>query len=332
MIHLAWPWMALLLPLPWLRYALSSPAQPRGAAIFMPMAASLVGADARPTSRSAGYGRLVFAAIWLLLVAAAMRPQWLGDPVPVPTTGRRLMLAVDVSGSMAAEDMSGGATRLRVVQSVAGRFIEGRRGDRVGLILFGTQPYLQAPLTSDLTTVHRFLNEAVVGVAGTETAIGDAIGLAIKRLRAETPESGPDKGVGQSAAPGQTVLILLTDGENDAGVMPPLEAARLAAQSGLRIYTIGVGAAPDSGFFAMGGGNTDLDEDSLKAIAKETGGQYFRATDAAALQEVYREIDRLEPAKGTQQWLRPADEWFTWPLTAALLLSVPAAVVGGRRA
>jgi Ca-activated chloride channel family protein len=288
------------------------------------MAASLAGADARPTSRSTSYRRLVFAAIWLLLVAAAMRPQWLGEPVPVPTTGRRLMLAVDVSGSMATEDMAGGATRLRVVQSVAGRFIDGRRGDRVGLILFGTQPYLQAPLTSDLTTVHRFLNEAVVGVAGTETAIGDAIGLAIKRLRAETSEP--------QAAPGQTVLILLTDGENDAGAMPPLEAARLAAQSGLRIYTIGVGAAPESGFFAMGGGNSDLDEDTLKSIAKETGGQYFRATDAAALQDVYREINRLEPAKGTQQWLRPADEWFTWPLAAALLLSVPAAVVGGRRA
>jgi len=331
-IHLAWPWMALLLPLPWLRYVLSSPAQPRGAALFVPMAASLAGADARPTSRPAGYGRFVFAAIWLLLVAAAMRPQWLGDPVPVPTTGRRLMLAVDVSGSMATEDMAGGATRLRVVQSVAGHFIDSRRGDRVGLILFGTQPYLQAPLTADLTTVHRFLNEAVVGVAGTETAIGDAIGLAIKRLRAETQENGTDKEAGQSAAPGQTVLILLTDGENDAGAMPPLEAARLAAQSGLRIYTIGVGAAPDSGFFAMGGGNTDLDEDTLKAIAKETGGQYFRATDAAALQDVYKEINRLEPAKGTQQWLRPADEWFTWPLTAALLLSVPAAMAGGRRA
>ena len=332
MIHLAWPWMALLLPLPWLRYVLSSPAQPRGTALFMPMAASLAGADARPTSRSAGYGRFVFAAIWVLLVAAAMRPQWLGDPVPIPTTGRRLMLAVDVSGSMASEDMAGGATRLRVVQSVAGRFIDSRRGDRVGLILFGTQPYLQAPLTSDLATVHRFLNEAVVGVAGTETAIGDAIGLAIKRLRAETPENGTDKaGAGQPAAPGQTVLILLTDGENDAGAMPPLEAARLAAQSGLRIYTIGVGAAPESGFFAMGGGNSDLDEDTLKAIAKETGGRYFRATDAAALQDVYREINRLEPAKGTQQWLRPADEWFTWPLTAALLLSVPAAMVGGRR-
>jgi Ca-activated chloride channel family protein len=258
-----------------------------------------------------------------LLVVAAMRPQWLGDPVPIPTTGRRLMLAVDVSGSMATEDMAGGASRLRVVQSVAGHFVEGRNGDRVGLILFGTRPYLQAPLTADLATVHRFLNEAVIGVAGTETAIGDAIGLAIKRLRAEA-------GAGHPPAPGQTVLVLLTDGENDAGAMPPLEAARLAAQAGLRIYTIGVGAAPGSGFFNLGGGNTDLDEDTLKAIAKATGGEYFRATDAAALQEVYEQIDRLEPAAGNQQWLRPADEWFTWPLAAALVLSVPAAWVGGR--
>src|SRR6202012_6282859 len=143
----------------------------------------------------------------------------LGDPLPVPTTGRRLILAVDVSGSMATPDMGGRTTRLEAVQEVAGRFSDGRHGDQVGLILFGTQPYLQAPLTPDLETVHRFLDEAVVGVAGTETAIGDAIGLAIQRLRAETD-------TGHSSAARQTVLVLLTDGENDAGAMPPLEAAQ----------------------------------------------------------------------------------------------------------
>ena len=235
-----------------------------------------------------------------------------------------MMLAIDTSGSMATEDMAGGASRLRVVQSVAGRFIDGRHGDRVGLILFGTEPYLQAPLSADLATVHRFLNEALVGVAGTQTAIGDAIGLAIKRLRAE----GRGDGAGEAAR--QTILVLLTDGENDAGAMPPLEAADLAAREGLRIYTIGVGAAPESRIFGMSAGNTDLDEDTLKAIAKATGGEYFRATDANALQAVYSQIDRLEPAAGTQQWLRPAEEWFTWPLAAALLLSVPAAWMGGR--
>jgi Ca-activated chloride channel family protein len=315
--------MALLLPLPWLLYLWQKPAQPRGSTVFVPMAITL-SARSTPVPVTSNQSRWIFAAIWLLLVAAAMRPQWLGEPQAVPTTGRRLMLAIDVSGSMATEDMAGGLSRLRVVQEVAGRFIDGRHGDRVGLILFGTQPYLQAPLTADLTTVHRFLNESVIGVAGTETAIGDAIGLAIKRLRAEAD-------AGHAAAPGQTVLVLLTDGENDAGAMPPLEAANLAAQSGLRIYTIGVGAAPDSGFFGMGGGNSDLDEDTLKQIAKITGGEYFRATDVNALQAVYRQIDRLEPAAGTQQWLRPADERFNWPLTAALLLSVPATWIGRRR-
>jgi Ca-activated chloride channel family protein len=323
MIHLAWPWLALLLPLPWLVYALQSPVASRGVALFVPMAATLAhqSTDIVRGSRSA---RVVFAIIWLLLVAAAVRPQWLGEPQPVPTTGRRLMLAIDTSGSMATEDMAGGASRLRVVQSVAGRFIDGRHGDRVGLILFGTEPYLQAPLTADLATVHRFLNEALVGVAGTQTAIGDAIGLAIKRLRAER------RGGAAGAAARQTVLVLLTDGENDAGAMPPLEAAGLAAQAGLRIYTIGVGAAPENRMFGMSAGNTDLDEDTLKEIAKATGGEYFRATDANALQAVYSQIDRLEPAAGTQQWLRPAEEWFTWPLAVALLLSVPAAWVGGR--
>lgn len=342
MIHLAWPWLALLLPLPWVVYVLRSPVAARGVALFVPMAATFTDQSTEVVRGSWG-ARVVFAIIWLLLVAAAVRPQWLGEPQPVPTTGRRLMLAIDTSGSMATEDMAGGASRLRVVQSVAGRFIDGRHGDRVGLILFGTEPYLQAPLTADLATVHRFLNEALVGVAGTQTAIGDAIGLAIKRLRAEGRGGGAAGAGGPGRADGtaganeaiggaarQTILVLLTDGENDAGAMPPLQAAALAAQAGLRIYTIGVGAAPESRMFGMSAGNSDLDEDTLKAIAKATGGEYFRATDASALQAVYGQIDRLEPAAGTQQWLRPAEEWFTWPLAAALLLSIPAAWVGGR--
>jgi Ca-activated chloride channel homolog len=325
MIHFAWPWLALLAPLPWLLYRMRSAAEPRGAAIFLPFLVALGPAAAAAAHRSRG-AQIVFAALWLLVLLAAARPQWLGDPLPVPTTGRRLLLAVDVSGSMATPDMSNGsATRLQVVQEVAGRFIDGRHGDQVGLILFGTQPYLQAPLTPDLTTVHRFLDEAVVGVAGPETAIGDAIGLALKRLKASAAandETGP-------GSPRETVLLLLTDGESNTGAMPPLEAARLAAQAGLRIYTIGVGAIP-SGFFGDRG-NTDLDEDTLKAIAKTTGGKYFRAGDVDALRSVYQTIDTLEPAAGREQWFRPAEEWFTLPLTIALVLSIPAAWLGARR-
>jgi len=320
MMQVAWPWMAVLLPLPWLHYLWRRRAQPSGVAIFLPFAAGL---DTGSGNVVAGrpWRICLFAVLWLLLVAAAMRPQWLGEPLPAPTTGRRIILAVDISGSMNTRDMTNNASRLQVVQQVAGDFIDSRQGDQVGLILFGTQPYVQAPLTPDLATVHRFLDEALVGFAGTETAIGDAIGLALKRLRAEN---------GATAAPAdRTVLILLTDGESNAGTLQPIQAAHFAAQAGLRIYTIGVGAAVRGGFFGPVG-NNDLDEDTLKQIAKLTGGEYFRATDASALQSVYAQIEKLEPVAGRDQWLRPTDEWFPYPLALALLLSVPAALGGAR--
>ncbi|MBN8766198.1 MAG: VWA domain-containing protein [Thiobacillus sp.] len=321
MIHAAWPWMLLCLPLPWLLARALPPARPQGAALFLPFAAALAGAaPVAATRQMPRWRKGLFALVWLLLVLAAIRPQWLGDPEAIAATGRRLLLAVDVSGSMASQDMAGGATRLQVVQKVAGDFIRRRHGDQVGLILFGTQPYLQAPLTPDLDTVGQFLNEAMIGVAGTQTAIGDAIGLAIKRLKQDSTRSGH---------PGDTVLILLTDGSSNAGAMPPLEAARMAAQAGLRIYTIGVGGAAQDGFFGVSG-NSDLDEDTLQSIAKITGGEYFRATDAADLERVYGRIDQLEPSAARQQWVRPRDEWFAWPLGLALLLSLPAVLGSGR--
>jgi Ca-activated chloride channel homolog len=314
MFHLAWPWMALLLPLPWILLRLRRTAEPGGSALYLPFAAS-VAAPAATATLPRGVLALL-AASWALLVLAATRPQWLGQPLPAPTSGREIMLAIDCSGSMATEDM-GGASRLEVVQIVAGHFIDRRQGDQIGLILFGTRPYLQTPLTTDISTVHQFLDEAVVGIAGTQTAIGDAIGLAIKELRRRERTSG--------APMRQSVLILLTDGGNDAGLIPPLEAARLAAQTGLRIFTIGVGATEEQSLFGLTVGNSDLDEGLLKKIASITGGEYFRASDPQALQAVYRRINELEPTAAHKQWLRPAAEWFTWPLTLALLLSLPAA-------
>jgi Ca-activated chloride channel family protein len=319
MIHFAWPWMLLLLPLPWLLGRLLPPLRPQGAALFLPFAAGLPGTARLPLLQRAGLRRALLALIWLLLLLAAVRPQWLDEPQPVPSTGRRLLLAVDVSGSMRTPDMANGASRLDVVKQVAGEFIRRRHGDQVGLILFGTQPYLQAPLTSDLATAGQFLQDAAVGIAGPQTAIGDAIGLAIKRLRGSDGSTGNLK---------NTVLILLTDGASNAGLMDPVQAAKAAAQAGLRIYTIGVGAAYRPGFF--GGGNSDLDETTLQTIASASGGRYFRATDAEALESVYGEIDRLEPAAGAEQWYRPTTEWFHWPLGLALLLSLPAVLLRGR--
>lgn len=313
MIHIAWPWMLIMLPLPWLLKRWLPPAQPNGAGLFLPFATTV--ADERQPAHHV-MPRLknwLLLLLWLLLMLAAVRPQWLGPPEPTSPTGRRILLAVDVSGSMATQDMAGDNSRLQVVQKVAGDFIHHRQGDQVGLILFGTRPYLQAPLTTDLHTVDQFLNEAMIGIAGSQTAIGDAIGLAIKRVRANHV---------QADHKGDTVLILMTDGVSNAGVMPPLEAAKLAEQAGLRIYTIGVGedAPPD----IINGGNGDQDADTLQRIASITHGEYFQATDASDLQNVYARIDELEPSAAKQQWYRPRDELFPWPLGLALLLSLPA--------
>jgi Ca-activated chloride channel family protein len=252
---------------------------------------------------------------WALLVLAAARPEWVGEPLSLPLAGRDLMLAVDVSGSMEQRDyeLDGSlVSRLAVVKAVAARFVERRSQDRLGLILFGTGAYVQTPLTFDGPTVAAMLRESVVGLAGRETAIGDAIGLAVKRLR-EQPE-------------GNRVLILLTDGENTAGNLDPIAAAELAREAGVRIYTIGIGGGEVGlrGAFGMrllrqGG---DFDPTTLKRIAEITGGAFFSATGREELEAVYGELDRLEPTQRDERTYRPRRALFLWPAAAALALSV----------
>lgn len=324
MIQLAWPWMLLCLPLPWLVWRWWPPAAAGGdGALFAPFALGLASGNSGPRAGTARGWRTGLAALaWLCLLLAAARPQWLGDPVSLPQSGRNLVLAIDVSGSMETPDLTldgSQATRLDVVRQVAGEFIDRRSGDRVGLILFGSQAYLQAPLTFDHVTVHHFLDEAVIGVAGRETAIGDAIGLAVKRLR--------------KAPGGEAVLVLLTDGQNTAGSIPPRQAAQLAAQAGLRIYTIGIGAdrmkvRGPFGIVQEINPSADLDEDTLKAIADSTGGRYFRARNRADLEAVYAKLDELEPVAGTSHVVRPVSALYAWPLGLALLLSLVLATLG----
>ena len=316
MIELLWPWVFLLIPLPWLvRRYLGSADDPQ-AALTVPSVASFAVADASTPARNARHtlGAILLWALWLALVSAAARPQWTGEPVELPVTGRDLMLAVDISGSMGTEDLELGGrrvTRLTVVKNVVSDFVEARQGDRVGLILFGTNAYLQAPLTFDLTTVNRLLGEAPVGIAGGKTALGDAIGLGVKRLRAR-----PD---------GDRVLILLTDGANNVGTVAPVKAAELAAQAGVRIHTIGVGADElrMPGFMGnllgsrLVNPSADLDEDTLRAIAGSTGGRYFRAQNTERLREIYDVIDRLEPIDQDAELYRPTTSLFHWPLAAA---------------
>ncbi|MEZ5541441.1 MAG: VWA domain-containing protein [Pseudomonadota bacterium] len=316
MIHLAWPWVLALLPLPWLLQRWLPPALAQGGALFAPFALGLGGdAAAQRVHTRRQWRRWLVVLAWLGLLLAAARPEWLGAPLSLPQSGRNLLLAIDVSGSMETPDLGADgsqATRLDVVKQVAGEFIARRSGDRVGLILFGSQAYLQSPLTFDHVTVRHFLDEAVIGVAGRETAIGDAIGLAVKRLRA--------------APGGAAVLVLLTDGQNTAGAVAPRQAAQLAAQNGLRIYTIGVGAdrVRVQGLFGTQVVNpsADLDEATLKAIAATTGGRYFRARDRAELASVYATLDQLEPVAGTDRQVRPVTALYPWPLGLALLLSL----------
>jgi Ca-activated chloride channel family protein len=325
MIDFAWFWMFLALPLPWLVRRFLPPApDAAGAALRAPFLDELDGLPAAQTQRAASPVRLWLAgAAWVLLVAAAARPEWLGEPIEQAVSGRDLMLAVDLSGSMDARDfMLQGkpVDRLTATQWVAGQFIERRVGDRVGLILFGQNAYLQAPLTFDRKTVHTLLDEAVIGLAGDKTAIGDAIGLGVKRLR-DNPAD-------------QRVLILLSDGANTAGTVAPLQAAELAARAGLKIYTIGIGADEMivEDFFGSRRVNPsqDLDEPTMRGIAEKTGGRYFRAKDMAELEEIYRLLDQLEPVERDKRYYRPRTELYPWPLGAALLLSAGLAVLAWR--
>lgn len=315
MFEFAWPWMFLLLPLPLLIWYFVPPLAARhGSALRIPYLDdfSAVAADEISIS-SSKLSLLLLLLGWLALVTATARPAWVGDPVEVSRSGRDLMLAIDLSGSMEEKDFQlrgRRVDRLTATKAVAGEFIKKRKGDRIGLILFGDQAYLQTPLTFDHQTVYRLLNESATRLAGRSTAIGDAIGLAIKQLRKQEDR--------------QQVLILMTDGTNTAGRVGPLEAAKMAAQEGLKIYTVGIGAIPRTrrGLFGTrSAGRSDLDEKTLKAIAKETGGQYFRAHNTQEFARIYDELDRLEPVEKELESYRPRRDLFQWPLLLFMFFS-----------
>ena len=323
MFQLEWPQVLFLLPLPLLvYYALPVQTLRRQAALRVPVLDDFrFGEHATERIRPRRWRQWLSLLAWILLVLAASRPQWLGEAVSIPVSGRDLMLAVDLSDSMRNADFRVGderINRLQAIKRVASQFIERRRGDRLGLILFGSQAYLQTPLTFDNKTVDRLLREAVIGLAGERTAIGDAIGLAIKRLDLESDHS--------------RVLILMTDGANTAGEVTPLKAAQLAAERELKIYTIGIGADEqiETTWYGVRRVNpsAQLDEDSLRAIAETSGGEYFRARDSEELEDIYRQLDRLEPLPREQRDLRPISALYVWPLALALLTA--ATLVSGQ--
>ena len=321
MIEWEWPWLLLLAPLPWLVRRIVPTANGAEPALRAPFYRDWQQLSAGQGAAGAGGGRLPLLALWLLwllLLLAAARPTWIGEAIELPNSGRDLMLAVDISGSMRIDDMQQGqamVTRLTTVKQVGADFISRRAGDRLGLILFGSKAYVQSPLSFDTATVERFLLEAQIGFAGQETAIGDAIGLAAKRLRERPAQS--------------RVLILLTDGQDTASSVQPLEAAQLASELGIRIYTIGIGADQMTlpGLFGSSFGSrrvnpsAELDETSLQEIARITGGQYFRARNPAELAQIYQLLDQLEPVEQEAVTYRPRQALGYIPLVLALLLS-----------
>lgn len=314
MLSLAFPWLLLLLPLP-LLLLLRQSAQTTVAAPVIPVGHWLSGLPGVSTrgSQPPLWRKALFLLIWALLVFALARPQYVGEAVQLPVTGRDLLLAVDISPSMDERDMVvSGRTinRLQAVKRVLHEFIDKRQGDRLGLLLFGTAPYIQAPLSFDHRTIRQLLDEAGIGMAGRATAIGDAMGLAIKRLR-DRPED-------------QRVVILLTDGANTAGEISPDIATGIARDAGVRIYTIGIGAETMIQRGLLGSRRVnpsrDLDEPLLTRIASETGGQYFRARSLPELELIYENINQLEPIELEGQHYRPVTELYYWPAGTAALL------------
>jgi Ca-activated chloride channel family protein len=319
MWSLAWPWVLLALPLPILiNRFLPETSSLQDAGLKVPSFGGFaVLADRSHAEQLLSWKMWLAVIAWILLVIAAARPERIGDELDVPVSGRNLMLAVDLSGSMDQKDFELGARRvdrLTATKAVASDFISRREGDRIGLILFGERAYLQVPLTLDRETVKVLLLEAFIGLAGEKTAIGDAITLAVKRIH-ELEED-----------PGEQVLVLLTDGANTAGEVQPMKAAELAQQVGLRIYTIGIGAEQLEVSSLIGGArninpSADLDEETLTGIAEMTGGRYFRAKDTAGLQDIYRLVDELEPVEEPEAGFRPVKSLYYVPLAGAFALA-----------
>lgn len=311
MLKFAFPWMFLILPLPLLIRQILPPYATPQEGLRVPFFQKLVDLTGQTPTKGATVlrpnwiQRLLVPLCWLLLVTALARPQLLGEPIVQVQSARDLMLLVDLSQSMEAEDFydeqGNSINRLAAVKLVLNDFIDRREGDRAGLILFGTKAYLQVPFTQDLETARFLLNEAQISMAGAQTMLGDAIGFAIQTFE-------------ESKADNQ-VAILLTDGNDTGSQVPPQQAAEIAAQKSITIYTIAIGAPTTVG-------EQKLDEDALRAIADTTGGAFFRASDRERLEGIYQKLDQLEPQEFNSRSYQPKQELFQVPLSVFFVLAI----------
>jgi Ca-activated chloride channel family protein len=324
MFEFHWPWTGLLLLLPFLlpfiwpdrRTRQEEDLEGQRVTLLHPHLSELQAAyeSRRPRRQLAGwlYKSLLYL-LWAALVVALMRPQWLEPHTEISTPGYDLMLAVDASHSMEALDFTvegKQVTRMQVVKGVMGRFVDSREGDRIGLIIFGSQAFVLSPLSVDRIAVRQLLDGVVPSIAGQGTALGDAIALGVKKLR-ERPE-------------GSRVMILIADGDNSAGGFAPIEAAALAKLAGVRIYVIGVGSKQESIPILEEGvvkyrDDLTMDEDTLQRIANISGGAYFRATDTSALEEISTRIGQLEKTEAESRTAFLPTPLYRIPLAVALL-------------
>jgi Ca-activated chloride channel family protein len=308
MLVFSYYWVLTLLPLPWLLRAVLPARQRSRVSLRVPFGDRLAealrseGATAPIAKRSRG---VVPVLVWLLVLVALGRPQWIEPPVTREIPTRDILLLIDLSGSMEQEDFTNAAgeqvQRLTAVKEVVGDFLERRQGDRVGLVVFGDAPYLQAPFSTDLELSRRLLDECSVGMAGPRTALGDAIGLAINLFD-------------ESDAPAKTI-IALTDGNDTKSRVPPVEAARVATDRDITIHTVAIGDPTTVG-------EDQLDEQALRDVAAATGGTYAFAADRENLQGIYDELDRIETHEVDTVSHRPRLDLFYVPLLIALGLSL----------
>lgn len=316
MLSFACPWLALLLPLPILAWWLLPPYETRRPAVRVPFFAELTRLSGATPGQGASVGRrglwraLVLAICWLLAVGALMRPQWVLPPVHHDRPARDLLLLVDLSGSMDTQDFTDASgrkvSRLAAVKQVLDDFLARREGDRIGVVVFGNAPFTLVPFTTDLRLARQMLAEMQVGMAGPRTVFGDAIGLGINMFAAST-------------APAKT-MIALTDGNDTASSVPPAEAARIADDKGIVIYTVAVGDPAAAG-------EEKLDEAALRNVAEVTGGSYYRALDRGELAGIYARLDAIEARKVDTVSFRPQIELYWVPLVGLLLLSMLAQAV-----
>ena len=309
MLEFAYPLAFLALPLPLLVRWLIPPQRERVSALRVPLFGQIIAAAGSEARAGAVVMRrrwlqiLTATLVWLLIIAGLAKPEWVGEPIIRTEAARDIMLALDLSGSMDYRDFPGedntDVTRFTAVQRVVDQFVAERESDRIGLIVFGTKAYVQLPFTRDLDTARALVELMEVGMAGPKTALGDSIGLAIHAF--ETSEVD------------DRLLILLTDGNDTASKMTPINAADIAELNGVEIYTIGIGDTDATG-------EDRVDFGTLETVSRRTGGEFFNAENEAALQAVYRRIDQSTTADvRTQSW-RPRESLVHWPAGIAVLL------------